>query len=209
MSNDASHPLRAQLDALTKISDKNGAQYWCARDLWEPLGYAKWESFAKVIARAMEARREAGRDCAFHFRELTTPAGDADFRLTRLACHLITMAGDGRKKTIAFAKAYFAETASAKPEAKPASRAEVKTKPKKAVAPVAKVAAKPKAAPQKPAAVTPPAPSAKPTVKSGSRFIPQAGGRFHGSTQESRNSRWNPNCAVSRGYHNRAASNGR
>ncbi len=205
MSEVPSHPLRAQLDALAKVSPKKGGETWSARDLWAPLGYAKWESFTKVIARAMDARREAGLDCAFHFRELTTPAGEADFRLTRLACHLITLAGDGRRKTIAFAREYFAEL----PEAKPAPRAAAKSKPKKAVAAAAKVAAKPKAAPKKPAAVTPPAPSAKAAVNSGSRFIPQAGDRFHGSTNESRNSRWNPNCAVSRGYHNRAASNGR
>lgn len=213
MTHDAPNPLRAKLDALVQVSPKKGGETWSARDLWEPLGYAKWESFAKIIARAIATRRESGLDCAFHFRELVSPAGDADFRLTRLACHLVTLAGDGRKKAIASARDYFAESP-AKPAPKPAkaagksgpaaAKAKSPAQPE-AAAPVAAPESSPKSAKAEPA--TPPRVPGKPAVNTGSRFIPQSGGNFQGKAN--RKAAWNPNLAVSRGYPNSAARTGR
>lgn len=224
MSPKHTNPLRARLDALTQIAPKRGVACWSARDLCEPLGYAKWERFLAVVERAIGARKDAGLVTRYYFRELTTTNADGlivvnDYRLTRLACHLVTLAADSRKKAVVDARAYFAEPqAAAKPAAKPKSKPAAKkaaVKAPKPGKPAVKSAAKTKTVAGKAAPAAPKVATAKtkavvkPLSASGSRFIPQVGDKFYGSTHASRNSRWNPNCAVSRGYHNRAAANGR
>ena len=42
---------RVELDSYAKVED--GVEYWLARDLMEPLGYAQWRNFETAIKRAM------------------------------------------------------------------------------------------------------------------------------------------------------------
>jgi len=53
-----------------KQTDKNGLEFWLARDLQGVLNYSKWENFSKVIDRAMLACKNSGLNVANHFPDL-------------------------------------------------------------------------------------------------------------------------------------------
>lgn len=90
-----------------------GVEFWFARELLEPLGYAKWERFKGVIQRAITSCETTGYNPGDHFRgvlkmiKLGSGAERSieDFMLT---CYLIAQNGDPRKEPIAFAQSYFA-----------------------------------------------------------------------------------------------------
>ena len=48
--------MQNQFDALARNHpDADGVEFWFARDLQEPLGYARWENFLTAIQRAIES----------------------------------------------------------------------------------------------------------------------------------------------------------
>jgi DNA-damage-inducible protein D len=108
--------LTARFDELSQRLPGEGIEFWFARDLMEPLGYARWENFITAIQRAIESCKATGYDEVDHFRGVTKMVrlGSGaerpvdDFMLTRYACYLIAQNGDPRKQAIAFAQSYFA-----------------------------------------------------------------------------------------------------
>lgn len=89
---------------------------WSARELQTLLGYAKWDKFLNVIAKAEESCENAGEAAEDHFphtgKMISIGKGAErevdNILLTRYACYLVAQNGDSRKPEIAFAQNYFA-----------------------------------------------------------------------------------------------------
>jgi len=68
MDNQALTQLQQRLDALVQRVPDENIEFWFARDLLEPLGYARWENVLTAIQRAMASCEATRQDVADHFR---------------------------------------------------------------------------------------------------------------------------------------------
>ena len=99
-----------------KHFDKNGIEFWYARELMPILQYSNWQNFEKIIAKAKISCENSDINVFEHFTDvskLSKRANNAeieikDYKLTRYACYLIAQNGDSRKKVISLAQMYFA-----------------------------------------------------------------------------------------------------
>lgn len=96
--------------------DDDGHEFWFARDLQNLLGYAKWDNFLAVVAKAKAACGQAGHLVDDHFADVgkMVSLGSGaereidDVVLSRYASYLVAQNSDGRKRPVAFAQTYFA-----------------------------------------------------------------------------------------------------
>ena len=66
------HRMQSDFDSLAQtLSDDGNVEFWFARDLQEPLGYARWENFMTAIQRAIESCETTGYKSEHHFRGVT------------------------------------------------------------------------------------------------------------------------------------------
>jgi DNA-damage-inducible protein D len=64
--------MHRQLDALSQTHPEDtDLEFWFARDLQEPLGYARWGNFQTAISRAIESCKKIGYDPEHQFRGVT------------------------------------------------------------------------------------------------------------------------------------------
>jgi len=64
--------MQRQFDALArKEPGADEVEFWFARVLQEPLGYARWENFITAIQRAIESCKTTGFVPDHHFRGFT------------------------------------------------------------------------------------------------------------------------------------------
>jgi DNA-damage-inducible protein D len=117
MNKDLITQMQTQFNQLANPHPEDPAvEFWFARELQEPLGYARWENFLTAIERAIESCKSTGYDPDDHFRGVTkmvalgsgSERAIEDYMLTRYACYLVAQNGDPRKEPIAFAQSYFA-----------------------------------------------------------------------------------------------------
>lgn len=108
--------LHASFEDMLQKDPDTGTEFWFARDLQMLLGYARWENFTRVVAKAKISCKNASFDKNDHFLDVTkmVEVGSGalreieDIALTRYACYLIAQNGDPAKDQIAFAQTYFA-----------------------------------------------------------------------------------------------------
>ena len=98
-----------------KSAKQNGIRYWWAHEFMVELGYETWSSFNNVINKSIASCARLGLDVSDAFIAHSCIEDGKSFksyRLTRFACLLITMHADGKKPSVAQAKAALAGIAS-------------------------------------------------------------------------------------------------
>jgi DNA-damage-inducible protein D len=96
------------------IGKQNGQRFWYALDLMKLLGYETWQSFSKVINRAIGACTSLDIKVQEGFEQVDREIDGkivGDYKLNRFACYLIAMNGDPKKPEVAQAQVYFAALA--------------------------------------------------------------------------------------------------
>ncbi len=101
-------------DAIRKV-DRDGNEYWSARELMSLLEYPRWNEFKISIDKAVISCEKSGNDPNHHFWVYTNlvkrPQGGGskqeDYKLSRYGSYLIVMNGDPRRQMIAEGQAYF------------------------------------------------------------------------------------------------------
>ena len=91
-----------------KHLDKEGKEYWYARELMLALEYKRWDKFCNVIKQAIITCEQSNNIVEYHFSQVGKMIEIAkgakrkikDYKLSRYACYLIAQNGDSRKKLL-------------------------------------------------------------------------------------------------------------
>ena len=72
MNKDLIIRMQGELDQLAQTHPEEAAlEFWFARDLHEPLGYARRKNFLTAIQRAIESCKTTSYEPGHHFRGVT------------------------------------------------------------------------------------------------------------------------------------------
>lgn len=98
-----------------KHIDKNGCEYWEARELQKMLEYKEWRLFANIIEKAQVACSQSNSNINSHFGVYSkivvagkTTKPIIDYKLSRYACYLIVQNANPKFKAVALGQTYFA-----------------------------------------------------------------------------------------------------
>jgi DNA-damage-inducible protein D len=99
-----------------KHRDKDGSEYWFAREIAPLLGYNQYRNFQPVTNKAKKACENSSESASDHFAEVrkmiqlarTATRDIKDLKLTRYACYLIVQNADPSKPVVALGQTYFA-----------------------------------------------------------------------------------------------------
>jgi DNA-damage-inducible protein D len=99
-----------------KRIDKDGNEYWSARDLARVLGYSEYRHFLPVIEKAKTACSNSKNKASDHFEDILdmVPIGSGASRniesiaLSRYASYLVVQNSDSSKEIVALGQTYFA-----------------------------------------------------------------------------------------------------
>ena len=99
-----------------KHIDKNGNEFWYARELMPLLEYSKWENFNSVIQKSVLSYNNSNNDDSYWLpevrKQIITGKGKEeyikDYKLSRYICYLIVQNANPRKKMVALGQTYFA-----------------------------------------------------------------------------------------------------
>ena len=98
-----------------KHIDKDGNEYWEARELQIALEYTQWRNFELVINKAKISCENSKYNVSDNFADISkivktgvSAKGIKDYKLTRYACYLIVQNADPSKEVIALGQTYFA-----------------------------------------------------------------------------------------------------
>lgn len=101
-----------------KKSDKQGNEYWSARELGRLLGYTDFNLFLPVLDKARTACINAGQRQELHFKETLSQEDNKkeiqkneDLHLSRYGCYLTIQNADPNLKAVAVGQAYMATQA--------------------------------------------------------------------------------------------------
>ena len=91
-----------------KHIDKNGVEFWYARELMPILQYSNWQNFEKIIDKAKISCENSDVNALDHFIDVSkmvqigsgAERKQQDYKLSRYACYLIAQNGDSRKKLL-------------------------------------------------------------------------------------------------------------
>ena len=97
-------------------TDKNGNEFWAARQLAKALEYTDFRNFLSVIEKAKEACKNSGQPIENHlveFNEMVPIGSGAEremnsYKLSRYACYLAVQNADPSKEIVALGQTYFA-----------------------------------------------------------------------------------------------------
>lgn len=101
--------------------DEKGVPFWSSRDLARTIGYSDYRNFERVIEKAILICGQKGHHSGEHFVLFTemVQLGSGAFRqvetykLSGLACLIISQNADKKKPFVKLAQQYFSETSSA------------------------------------------------------------------------------------------------
>lgn len=99
-----------------KQTDKQGNEFWSAREMAKALEYSEYRHFIPVLDRAKEACKNSNQPVADHFEDILEmiEVGKGakreveSIRLSRYACYLIVQNADPSKEVVALGQTYFA-----------------------------------------------------------------------------------------------------
>lgn len=116
MKNELSNPNKTVFEQIKQV-DKNGNEWWSARQLGKILEYSEYRHFKPVLEKAKEACINSEQRLEDHFEDFLEmvdigsgakrPMEDG-VKLSRYACYLIVQNADPGKEVVAQGQTYFA-----------------------------------------------------------------------------------------------------
>jgi DNA-damage-inducible protein D len=93
------------------FAQQNGTQYWFASDLARFLEYESYDTFQRVLNKAIGVCMTLNIPVLQNFEQASTEGYPNNYKLSRFACMLAAMNAESAKPQVAKAQAYFAAMA--------------------------------------------------------------------------------------------------